>query len=127
MDNRLPYYMAYPMAVSYDDERRMQRDFDYMKSMYPALAKVILPIVEEECEKMAYDGSMIYDEYPDVLQLRLLCRRICEQVGMTDEAADEDEKKVSDLVQIMVYHELFYRRMEYRSQRRRFFFSGYTG
>lgn len=126
MDNRLPYYMAYPVAPSYDDERRLRRDFNYMKSMYPALAKVILPVVEEECEKMSYDGSMIYDEYPDALQLRLLCGRICKRVGAADEAAGYEEKNVSDLVQIMVYHELFYRRMEYRRQSHRFFFSGHT-
>ena len=35
-----------------------------MKSMYPMSAKKILPYVEEECDRMEYEGSMIYDEYP---------------------------------------------------------------
>ena len=65
MDYRLPYYMAYPMPLQYDDERIEQRDFEYMKSMYPETAKRLLPYVEDECDRMAYEGSVVYDEYPD--------------------------------------------------------------
>ena len=72
MDYRLPYYMAYPLPLQYDDERIERRDFEYMKSMYPMAVKKILPYVEEECDRMAYEGSVIYDEYPDKLQLRLM-------------------------------------------------------
>lgn len=35
MDEKLPYYMAYPMPLLYDDERQNQRDYEYMKSVYP--------------------------------------------------------------------------------------------
>ncbi|HBA62480.1 MAG TPA: hypothetical protein DCZ20_01335 [Lachnospiraceae bacterium] len=80
MDNRLPYYMAYPMPLQYDDERIERRDFEYMKSLYPGMARKILPYVEEECDRMEYEGSMIYDEYPDQLQLQLMCRRIYDKV-----------------------------------------------
>ena len=76
MDNRLPYYMTYPMPLLYDDDKNMRRDLDYMKSIYPKAAKLLLPYVEEECDRMEYDGSMMYDEYPDQLQLRLMCRRM---------------------------------------------------
>ena len=43
MDVKMPYYMAYPMPFSYDDERTERMDFEYMKSMYPDTAKRILP------------------------------------------------------------------------------------
>ena len=59
MDYRLPYYMAYPMPLQYDDDRVERLDFDYMKSMYPQLAKKVLPLVEDECGRMCYEGSMI--------------------------------------------------------------------
>ena len=39
MEYRLPYYMAYPMPLQYDDERIERRDFEYMKSMYPITVK----------------------------------------------------------------------------------------
>ena len=69
MNQKLPYYMAYPMPLAYDDERVERMDLEYMKSLYPALAKRILPYIEEECDRMEYGNSVIYDEYPDRLQI----------------------------------------------------------
>ena len=48
MDNRLPYYMKYPMPQFYDDDRTDRRDYEYMKSVYPDTAKRLIPYVEEE-------------------------------------------------------------------------------
>ena len=62
MDLKLPYYMAYPMPFQYNDERAEKLDMEYLKSMYPELAKKILFYVEEEVERMMYDGSVNYDE-----------------------------------------------------------------
>ena len=76
MENKLPFYMAYPVPLLYNDDRNARRDYDYMKSIYPDTAKRVLPYMEEECDRMEYDGSMMYDEYAYRLQLRLLCRRI---------------------------------------------------
>lgn len=129
MDYRLPYYMAYPMPLQYDDERIERRDFEYMKSMYPMAVKRILPYVEEECDRMSYEGSVIYDEYPDQLQIRLMCNRIYDKVKKMKPYDDEEmEMQVSrnddwlrDLVQIMLFQELFQRRSRHRRDRRRFY------
>lgn len=50
MNEKLPYYMAYPMPFSFDDERIERMDLEYLKSMYPKFLKRILPVVEEECD-----------------------------------------------------------------------------
>ena len=129
MDYRLPYYMAYPMPLQYDDERIERRDYEYMKSMYPMAVKKILPYVEEECERMAYDGSMIYDEYPDQLQIRLMCNRIYDKVKKMKPYDDEEmemqasrnEDWLRDLVQIMLFQELYQRRNRHRRNRRRLY------
>lgn len=99
MNPKLPYYMAYPMPLAYDDEKLERRDFEYMKSLYSDVAKKILPHVEEECDRMEYDNSMMYDEYPDKLQLRILSSRVYENVrkdkgffyGLLDEYDMEEE------------------------------------
>lgn len=91
MENKLPFYMAYPVPLLYNDDRNARRDYDYMKSIYPDTAKRVLPYMEEECDRMEYDGSMMYDEYPDRLQLRLMCRRIY------DKAEKEEENPVPGL------------------------------
>ncbi len=35
MENKLPFYMAYPVPLLYNDDRNARRDYDYMKSIYP--------------------------------------------------------------------------------------------
>ena len=93
MDYRLPYYMAYPMPLQYDDERIEHYDFEYMKSMYPQTAKKVLPYVEDECDRMEYEGSMMYDEYPDQLQLRLMCRA---GIRQNDGGKEKEELEMAD-------------------------------
>ena len=80
MDLRLPYYMMYPIPYAFDEDKIQKRDREYLQSMYPATAKKIFPYIQEECDRQEYEGSMIYDEYPDKLQLCLMCRRAYEQV-----------------------------------------------
>lgn len=160
MNKKLPYYLAYPMPLAYDDERIERMDFEYMKSLYPEIPRRILPYVEEECDRMEYENSMVYDEYPDRLQLRLMCGRICENIRkherefyqngyeemfetpeeMTDVSGSErcdrecrerrrnsdrpqsrGDKWLRDLVEVMLYQELYKRRSDNRRKRRRFY------
>lgn len=127
MDEKLPYYMAYPMPLLYDDERQNQRDYEYMKSVYPGTAKRLIPYIEEECDRLEYMGSVMYDEYPDRLQLLLLCRRIYnrakEDETKKDEAKEGEEtgEWLQDLIQVMTYQELCQRRRENRSMRRKYY------
>ena len=119
MNQKLPYYMAYPMPLAYDDERVERMDLEYMKSLYPALAKRILPYIEEECDRMEYGNSVIYDEYPDRLQLRMMCGRIYENVRKNEERYLEIEKdaQLKDLIELMLYQELYNRRCRNRRTR----------
>ena len=129
MEYRLPYYMAYPMPLQYDDDRIERRDFEYMKSMYPMAVKKILPYVEEECDRMSYEGSMIYDEYPDQLQIYMMCNRIYDKVKNQKLSNDAEmemqvsgrDERLRDLVQILLFQELFRRRSSHRRNRRRFY------
>lgn len=150
MNERMPYYMAYPVPFSYDDERTERRDIEYLRSMYPDIPKRLLPYVEEECDRMEYENSMVYDQYPDKLQLKLMCRRICDNVGRHERfsfgdfgsgdcacgcSADqnaEGERRQSgnnnieaqslrDLIEVMLYQEIYRRRCDHRRRCRRFY------
>lgn len=135
MDAKMPYYMAYPMPFSYDDERTERMDFEYLKSMYPDTAKRIMPYVEEECDRMEYENSMVYDQYPDKLQLKLMCRRVYDNVRKHericvkegDEAVDLGEQEpgaalsLRDFIEVMLYQELYKRRCDHRRRCRRFY------
>lgn len=116
MEQKLPYYMAYPLPFLYDDERMQRRDYEYVKSLYPGTVKRLIPYIEREFDRLAYEGSMLYDEYPDPLQLRLMCRRIY------DQAAEEETpgEWLKNLIQVMACQELCHRRQERRGRRRYF-------
>lgn len=124
MEFRLPYYMSYPLPLEYDDARLDRRDIEYMKSLYPEKVRAILPYVEEECDRMEYAGSMIYDEYPDKLLLHLLCRRVYDKV-LREKHREKDEKMdkdtLYDILQVLVYQELLKRRRDYRRTRSKFY------
>lgn len=140
MDYKLPYYMAYPMPLEYDDERKERQDVEYMKSMYPDEVKRILPFVEDECDRMEYEGSMIYDEYPDMLSVRMMCSRVCnriKEIGLEDMEETEPlddrmeaqqrnrrrgrEQNIREIVEVLLLHELMRRRTEHRRKRRQFY------
>ena len=94
--------------------------------MYPLMAKRLQPYVEEVCGLLEYPGSMMYDEYPDRLQLRMMCRRICDKVRKErmidlEKEGASDDKWLQELVEVMLYQELYKRRSDDRRARRKFY------
>lgn len=83
----MPYFMAYPMMDGMEAEEKNQRDYEYMRQMYPKRLQRIKDIIEEECDKLEYEGSMMFDEYPDRLSLLQLCKKIeaqAQELGMQE-------------------------------------------
>ena len=72
---QVPFYMSYPQNI-YMTELEYDRDMERMKELYPEEAKQIQGLVEEECDKLEYEGSMMFDEYPDRVTLKIICDRI---------------------------------------------------
>lgn len=79
---QMPYYNN-PMFEDRNDADD-ERDIAYMREMYPEQVKTIMRQVEEICDRMDYEGSMIYDEYPDKMMLRRLCNEVYEKVRYMD-------------------------------------------
>lgn len=126
MNYKMPYYLTNPIPELWDEEKMCKRDQEYMQSIYPEIAKILLPFIERECERLEYDGSLIYDEYPDKLLLRLMCSRVYKNAE--DELYKygmlwEKEKKqwVRDMLEILVYQALCERRANWRSNRRKWY------
>ena len=92
---KMPFYMSYPMQNLYLTEMEYEKDMERMKELYPKEVKTILSYVEDECDKMEYEGSLMFDEYPDRLMLEQVAERIYRNV------AGEEKKKlhVSDLLE----------------------------
>ncbi len=63
-----PVIPAYPF-YGYDNAEELDKDVDYMKSLCSKTLKIIQREVDEECDKLEYDGSCMFDTFPDQVHL----------------------------------------------------------
>ena len=95
--NRMPFYMTYPMQNLYLTEMEYEKDMERMKELYPRDVKRILEMVEEECDKMEYEGSLMFDEYPDRMMLEQIADRIAERARAAEANNMEASQRRDDL------------------------------
>lgn len=113
----LPFYMTYPLPMYYQEEDSIIRDLEYLQQMYPTEAKKYQKTISNILDKLDYEGSMIYDEYPDKWQIYKLSRDILDRIKREEEQQNPDkevpEEKwewLGDLVQILLFYEIYKRR-----------------
>lgn len=109
----LPFYMAYPMPLFYQEEDTVTRDLEYLQEMYPVEAKKYQKVIAETLERLDYEGSMIYDEYPDKWQIYRLTQIIVDklkQLGSTEKENDEDWGRITEFVQVLLCYEIYKKR-----------------
>ncbi|MGB8454838.1 MAG: hypothetical protein WCD89_21230 [Anaerocolumna sp.] len=73
---RVPMGVPMMPLYGYDNCEDADKDWDYMKQMYPVIAKKLLGEIEDECDKLEYDGSCMFDEYPDKVYLGRIVDRV---------------------------------------------------
>lgn len=114
----LPFYMTYPYPDIYSTERSIDYDMQKMKSYYPKTSARIQRNVEDACDRMEYEGSFLYDEYPDRLMMGRMCDHIYEQVKQEDKSEMQSQAipdaALKELVQVLFYNELYHRRCRRR-------------
>ena len=121
---RMPFYMSYPMQNLYLTEMEYEKDMDRMKELYPKEVKQITELVDEECDKMEYEGSLMFDEYPDKTMLSLVSKRITDKIAQDSEKDEVETSEccggsrrgggLSDLVEVLLYNEMYRRRCRHR-------------
>ena len=87
-----PVYPANMYPQAYLDEMQNERDMKKMKELYPEVAKDVLSVVEDECDQMEYDGSMMFDEYPDKVMFERIKNRIYDKVQEKYPVEEEDDR-----------------------------------
>ena len=119
-----------------EDPWEMQ-DSQYWQQLYPEQTRRIQREVSHQCDLLDYEGSVLYDDYPD----RIALARICESVyhaltpkemtgDPTGEPSDSTEitqtrqpnqrpsRWLQDLIEVLLYQEMHERRRHRRQQRR---------
>jgi hypothetical protein len=112
-----PFYMAYANPMLYDGEKIQEQEFARMKADYPKTARKIQELVENACDLLDYEGSRIYDEYPDRWMLREMCRDIRRKVEAECEGGTE---MLDELIEVLLYQEITRRRCRRHRCRRVF-------
>ncbi|MCD8335801.1 MAG: hypothetical protein LUD18_00715 [Lachnospiraceae bacterium] len=108
---RLEFSSIIPVDFSNPtDEMQTEKDFRMLQSMYPNAAKELLPYIEEECDRMEYEGSAMFDEYPDFTTVYTVQKKIAETAAQTDDVC----VPYSDLIRVMLLQEMHRRRERYR-------------
>lgn len=130
---KVPFYMSYPMQNLYLTEMEYEKDMDRMKELYPRDVSRIMDVIEDECDKMEYEGSLMFDEYPDRLMLEQVTERIYQTVkNGTDTVMAEEfwggnnpppppprpDDPWRSLIGVMLNNEMYRRRCRHRRCRR---------
>ncbi|MCD7752392.1 MAG: hypothetical protein LUI10_11775 [Lachnospiraceae bacterium] len=95
---------------------------DYLRGLYPLEAQKYLKKIRDILDYMDYEGSMIYDEYPDRWQLYRLAESIVKTLQTESESNEEKISPqkwewISDLVQVLLLEELLDRRQRENDSR----------
>lgn len=100
----LPFYMTYPGYYGPGQEAMLLRDLEYLQQLYPADVKRFQKRIAEVLDKTDYEGSMIYDEYPDRYSLRAMAGSIQKILQK------EENPPTEDMIQVLLYNEIYKRR-----------------
>lgn len=124
----LPFYMAYPLPMYYQEEDTVTRDLEYLQQMYPSEAKRYQKMIAETLNQLDYEGSCIYDEYPDRWQLYRITQMIMDKIKRTDDMQSGDSNdaesvqqegnntverqwdRIEEFVQVLLYYEIYKKR-----------------
>lgn len=118
---------TYELAESYEEEAN---DILYLKELYPASVLFMQSIIDEECDKLEYDGSIMFDEYPDKERLMLLQDNVYKLVKAKmekDVSASQtrrgmpDDEWLRDIIGVLLINEMMRRRTRRRCGRHRGF------
>lgn len=119
--NKIPFYMTYPMQNLYLTEMEYEKDMERMKELYPKEVMELQQMVEHRCDEMEYEGSRMYDENPDRYMLEREAERLLEQflrqnptLSMQQYGRGRDDGWLRSLIGILFHDEIYRRRCRHR-------------
>ncbi len=113
----LPFYMTYSGFLRQEQEDAVLKDLEYLQQTYPGEVKCYQRRIAEMLDKLDYEGSMIYDEYPDRYGIARLAKTMVsvlrkEEDEAQPEAVSAPEKWewVENMIQVLLCNEIYKRR-----------------
>lgn len=106
----VPFYRAYGDSAVFEGEILQEKESDLLRSWYPDTAGRIRDMVEEELNVFDYEGSRIYDEYPDRRMLKLMSDSIGKKIDEVLSAQSVSSGFPRELAEVLFYHGIYRRR-----------------
>ena len=93
---KMDYYRAFPFYMGYQGygqwaqpgmipEDRILEDLEYLQQMYPTYAKKYQSVISSVVDKVDYDDSFIYDQYPDKLTIQRMVASVMAVIKTNEE------------------------------------------
>lgn len=95
------------------DEREYENDREYLMQMYPAKARIVMSMIENECDKLEYEMSPMYAKYPDKETLIFIASGICNKI-----CGEFKDESLEQLIQVLFLNECYNRRNKHRRRRK---------
>ena len=116
--------IAFLISMSFEKERDevMEREWRILKSWYSGEILQVQEAVERACDELDYEGSWLYDEYPDRGRMEEMQEKIQRELERDGEAAVEAEerrrrRRGDNLLKVLLSNEIFRRRCRNRNCR----------
>lgn len=97
-------------------EEEDERDWQKIREIYPEAARLFLADIEDVCDSMEYEGSMMFDGMPDKMRVRRMAEQI--RAKGKDRCPAKETEDQNDLIQVLLCQEMFRRRCRRRGCRR---------
>ena len=113
---------------------QMEEDWLYMQQLYPNTARKLVYYIEDAADRLEYENSMMFDNYPDRIAVEQVVKEIIAVIQendpalitMPEDTAESDRKGdqtwdscMEEMIQIMLLGEMHHRRWRYQQMNRR--------
>lgn len=113
----LPFYMTASNDILMARDDTAVQDLEYFQKLYPMMIQKYRERVSSMLDKMDYEGSMIYDEYPDKIGIERLAKAMYDMLRQEEEKEGKEDID-SELTQMLIYvllsNEIYRRRHKNR-------------
>lgn len=113
-DRPMPFYLSHPLTYEPENKELEEREWGIMRSWYTKDLLKAQEAVEKMMNALDYEGSWIYDEYPDQNRMERAQLQVQEELekreGIQLEAEGRNRRRIEDALRLLWYQELFRRR-----------------
>lgn len=113
-ENKKFYYKSVGNKRVFERAAGLEADRRLMESYYPKKAGLLKALTADQCDRLEYEGSFIYDEYPDRRNIERICREVCSRARNYPEVQSmektEESELLGELIGALLCQEIYQRR-----------------